>query len=91
MISQHITARAVARVRRIGEVLPTAWVTITDEADTWQMSGSFLDLFLFAERLAAALMDEMPEHTREYLADMLADADDSCADDRCPCHEEGAA
>jgi len=31
----------------------------------------------------------MPEHTREYLADMLAD--DSWADDRCPCHEEGAA
>lgn len=86
MISQHITARAVARVRRIGEVLPTAWVTITDEADTWEISGSFLDLFLFAERLAAALMDEMPEHTREHLADMLAD--DSCADDRCPCHEE---
>jgi hypothetical protein len=71
--SLHVTQRATATVRRLGEVLPTAWVTVSDDAESWELSGSFLDLFLFAERLAAALLDEMPEHTRQHLADLLAD------------------
>ena len=71
--SLHVTHRATATVRRFGEVLPTAWVTVSDDAESWELSGSFLDLFLFAERLTAALLDEMPEHTRQHLDDLLAD------------------
>lgn len=84
MITQHITDMTVTSVRRIGSI-PKAWVTVATGDDRWAMSGTFIDLLMFAERLVAAIDDEMPEADRLRLVEC-----DRCTDDDCPC-QEGAA
>jgi hypothetical protein len=86
MTSQHITDAASVTVRRIGRHVATCWVTVTDERDTWEVTGTFLDVLVLAERVAAAVLDEMTAEERaEY--DLTSD---HCDDDSCPC-QDGAA
>jgi hypothetical protein len=86
MTSQHITAAASVTVRRIGREIATCWVTISDERDTWEVTGTFLDVLVLAERVAAAVLDEMTGEERAAY-DL---ENDHCADLGCPC-QEGAA
>ena len=79
---QHVTRKATTVVRRFGSLAPIAWVTVSDEGDEWALTGSFLDLFLFAERLAAQLLEVRPDGVSELLVD------DGCCDPHCPCRDE---
>lgn len=86
MTSQHITDAASVTVRRIGRHVATCWVTVTDERDTWEVTGTFLDVLVLAERVAAAVLDEMTAEERaEY--DF---ASDHCTDAECPCRDGAA-
>lgn len=87
IISLHVTERATVTVRRFGRVLPTAWASVSDDGDRWELTGSFLDLFAFAEQLTAAVLEQMPEHHREKLDPIY---DRPCGDPMCPCHEVSA-
>lgn len=86
MTSQHITAAATVTVRRIGRHVSTCWVTISDERDTWEVTGTFLDVLVLAERVAAAVLDELTDEERAAY-DIEGD---HCTDHGCPC-QDGAA
>lgn len=68
----HISGLATIEVRPyrfpIGDrIATTAVATIVDEFGTFELAGDYATLTLFAERLIAALADEMPDADREYL------------------------
>jgi hypothetical protein len=86
MTSQHITGTATVNVRRIGREIATCWVTISDQRDIWEITGTFLDVLVLAERVAAAVLDEMTGEERAAY-DLESD---HCADLGCPC-QDGAA
>jgi hypothetical protein len=86
MTKQQITGAASVSVRRIGRHAATCWATISDERDTWEVTGTFLDVLVLAERVAAAVLDEMtPEERAAY--DLEGD---HCDDDTCPCQDDAA-
>lgn len=86
MTSQHITSAASVTVRRIGREIATCWVTISDERDTWEVTGTFLDVLVLAERVAAAVLDEMTDEERAAY-DLESD---HCDDVGCPCQDDAA-
>jgi hypothetical protein len=86
MTQQQITGAASVSVRRIGRHAATCWATISDERDTWEVTGTFLDVLVLAERVAAAVLDEMtPEERAAYNLE-----GDHCDDLGCPCQDDAA-
>ena len=90
-----LTGSAVVEVRPerfpIGDRIATlAVVTITDEFGAIEMAGNFATLTLLAERIAAALDDDMPETDRQYLELLGGDDCATCADIGCPCRDGAA-
>lgn len=90
-----ITGSAVVEVRPerfpIGDRIATlAIVTITDEFGAIELAGGYATLTLLAERIAAALDDDMPQADREYLGLFGEDGCATCADVSCPCRDGAA-
>ena len=75
MTSQHISGTATVTVRRIGRHVATCWVTISDERDTWEVTGTFLDVLLLAERVAAAVLDEAEDFLNSVGAQVIAEVE----------------
>jgi len=85
MTSLHITDAASVTVRRIGRQVATCWVTVTEGDEYgWEMTGTFLDVLVLAERVAAAVLDEMTGEERAAY-DLESD---HCADLGCPCQDQ---